>query len=107
MFPRAWAQNRARGPEECGVFYVARASDFGAPLSHLVEPFGELDVRAPRVLDERDRDVQRGHLRVGPIERDAHAFEFLAERLEIPDFESDVIDDAAPRAHDGSRCRRE
>src|SRR5262245_58196996 len=33
------------------------------------EPFGELDVRAPRILDERDRDAERFHLAIGHCQR--------------------------------------
>src|SRR4029450_10802385 len=56
-------------------------------LLNLVQPFGQLDVRAPGILDERDRDVEGGDLAIGDIELDAVGFELLGERLEILDLE--------------------
>src|SRR5205809_6321464 len=72
-----------------------------------VEAFGHLDVRAPGVLDERDRDAERGDLGIGTVKLDAVCFQLLCERFEVPDLEADVIDGAARGAHIRRRRRRE
>src|SRR4026207_1414471 len=62
---------------------------------NLFEPLGQLNVGAPRILDERGRDVERGHLRVRAIQRDAHPFQLSAERLEALHLKADVVERAA------------
>src|SRR5215468_11119584 len=69
------------------------------------EPFRHLDVRPPRILDERDRDAELRHLRIGTIELDAVGLELLRKRLEVLDLEADVIDRPA-RGADRWRWRR-
>src|SRR5436190_22967349 len=71
-----------------------------AMLINLPQTVGELDIRAPRILDEGDGDVQRRDLRVRPIELDALCFELLAERLEVLHLETNVIEHAPARADD-------
>src|SRR5262245_10742469 len=83
---------------------MSRCRHASPVLLDLGEPVGELDVGAPRISNECNRDVERSHLRKGPLELDAHAFEVLAERLEIPNLEANVIQRAALSADD--RLRR-
>src|SRR6476620_5847841 len=74
-----------------------------AMLIDVPQTVGEPDIRAPRILDERDGDVQRRDLRVWPIELDALRFELLAERLEILHLETNVIEHSPARADDRRR----
>src|SRR5262249_61436391 len=86
----SWVFNAAR----------ARVDALRTPLLNFVQPFGELDVGAPRVRDERDRDVHRRDLPVGLINLDAQTLEFLQKRLEVLYFEPDVIEDVSACAND-------
>src|SRR3989442_6533276 len=48
-------------------------------------PLVQFDVRAPRIVDERQRRAGLRILRIGPIQLDAVRFELLAERFQILD----------------------
>src|SRR6185436_12887025 len=76
-----------------------------AGLLDRAEALGQLDVRAPRILDERDRDVQRIDAAVRHGQRNAVGFELLRERFEVLYLEADVIERAALRRN-GRRLRR-
>src|SRR6266850_5638702 len=49
-------------------------------LPNPIEAFRQLDVRAPRILDERDRDIERRDLGVRAFELDTVRLELLGER---------------------------
>src|SRR5690349_9306830 len=68
------------------------------------QAFRHFDVRSPWIFDERDRDAEFGHFRVGTIQLDALGFELLRESLEVFDLEADVVDRSAGCA-DGRRRR--
>ena len=61
----------------------------------LVQSLGQLDVNARRIGEEGDLELDAGYFGKGPVQRDATGLEHLRERLEIIDFEPDVIDGAA------------
>ena len=60
-------------------------------LLNLVETFRELDVRTPRVDDERDIDAERIHSAESHGRLDPLPFEPAEKLLEVLHFESDVI----------------
>src|SRR5262252_8268854 len=66
-----------------------------AILLDVCEPFRHLDIRAPGIFDERDRDAKLRHLGVGTVQFDALSFELLCELLEVFDLEADMIDRSA------------
>src|SRR5262245_46345131 len=72
-------------------------------LMNLPQSVGELDVRAPRILNECNCDVKGWNLRVRSIQLDALRFELLAERLEVLHLETNVIEHAPARADDRRR----
>jgi hypothetical protein len=63
----------------------------------VAEPFIQLDIRAPRIGDERERNLQRWDNAVRHVDPDALRFQPLAEFLEVPDLEASVIERAAAR----------
>src|SRR5438445_169789 len=67
--------------------------------SVLVVALGQLDIHARGIRDVRDLETDGRHFPKRNIEMDATRFEALAERFEILDLESDVIDSAAFRPH--------
>lgn len=83
--------------------HVSALHAFWPRSVNFMKALGELDVSAPRILDEGDRDIQRRHFRVGSIELDAHPFEVFAERLEPLHLKADMVEHAATRAGHGCR----
>src|SRR5204862_7640440 len=90
-----------------------------APLSRMAASFnvsccflifvvalGELDVDPGWIRDVRGVEANLGNLPVWLIELDAFGLELLAERFQVLDLESDVIDRASSRAGGWSRGRR-
>src|SRR5882672_10502016 len=69
-------------------------------LPNPIEAFRQLDVRAPRILDERDRDIERRDLGVRAFGLDTVRLELLGERLEVLHLEPDVIDRPSLRPDD-------
>src|SRR5580704_14138605 len=82
-------------------------SSYRTFLLDLIQPFRQLDVCTPGILDERDGNVQRRNLRVGALQLDAVGLELLGERFEVLDLEADMVDRAALRADDGRGRGRE
>jgi hypothetical protein len=68
----------------------------------VLESFVQLNVRAPRIGDERQSDVQCRYGAKGHRQLDALRLEVLAELFQVPDLESDVIERAGARALDRS-----
>src|SRR6267143_7023701 len=74
---------------------------------NLVQSLGQLDVGAPRILDEGDGDAERVNFGIRALQLDALCLQLLAELLEVLHFEADVIDRAALRPDDWLCRRRE
>src|SRR5262245_24815264 len=76
-------------------------------LRNLVQSLGQLDVGAPRIGEEGDRDPQRRHFSVGHAHLDAVGFQLFREFFEVLHFEADVIERAAGGSDDRIGRRRE
>src|SRR5215207_3901966 len=63
----------------------------------LVEAFGELDVGAPGIGEEGDRNPPIWNGTIGNVQLDTLRLELLREHLEILDLEADVIDRSPTR----------
>src|SRR5881296_3235698 len=87
------SERRSRGRSATSAAFETNFNPSSVPsLFNPVQSVRQLDIRTPRIPDERDRDIEGRDFGVRAFELDAVRFELLGERLEIVHFEPDVID---------------
>src|SRR5437660_9858325 len=73
----------------------------------LAQAFIQLDIRSPRIRDERERNAQIRPMGIGHVELDPGCFGLFAKCLQALDLETDVIEFASFGAHGRSIAFRE